>query len=424
VAQACVADAGLCTGPPTNGGAWHAGGAIGTKDVGPCSWTPTSQCPGYKVISTDQGTLRWYELLLSPLVDKVNQDLDADGDPVARAEILNLAWNQSLNIGSFATFTWELDNDVDDPAQMDLIGDLDVLGSINGPLGVVAGGLPPEGVGYPLFAAPGFCAANGGVCVQDADCPFPEFCAFAGESTNGSVGNNREGQDSCVLEIIFEAEPLIELAGPADDDADNNGLGGTDEFVAANGPIRNMDIRRAGGPDLQDVLLEDLVGDTGLRMQAAFGFLVEEGPEGNPAQPQLGVTIDDVVLEWREVELVPDDWGCGPGEVALLGVGKAAGGAVEVHYEPACRAQDHSIVWGDLANVGNLPAGYSGAVCSIGNSGEHLGFDPQPGSYFFMVVASDGATTEGSYGEQAPGVERAPRPDNCGLTQDLSDRCD
>ena len=47
--------------------------------------------------------------------------------------------------------------------------------------------------------------------------------------------------------------------------------------------------------------------------------------------------------------------------------------------------------------------GYSGQVCSSGASGSVTGFDPGPGSFFFLLVGNDGAGVEGSYGTNGVG---------------------
>jgi hypothetical protein len=69
---------------------------------------------------------------------------------------------------------------------------------------------------------------------------------------------------------------------------------------------------------------------------------------------------------------------------------------------------------------------YAGRVCGIGNVGQHKGFDPGPGSYFFLVVGTDDNGTEGSYGLDSAGLERPPQTNNliCPAVQDLSRFCD
>lgn len=93
-----------------------------------------------------------------------------------------------------------------------------------------------------------------------------------------------------------------------------------------------------------------------------------------------------------------------PAEATALRVESVdATGAIELSYEPACRAGDHDLVFGPLASVASY--GYSGRVCGIGLSGAET-FDPGPGSWFFFVVGTDGVATEGSYGTSSGSVER------------------
>jgi len=74
-------------------------------------------------------------------------------------------------------------------------------------------------------------------------------------------------------------------------------------------------------------------------------------------------------------------------------------GEIDMIYTAACDAADHVIYYGDLADVSSYA--YSGAECSIGTGGTYS-FNPGTGSFFFIVVANDGAE-EGSYGEGQTG---------------------
>jgi hypothetical protein len=64
-----------------------------------------------------------------------------------------------------------------------------------------------------------------------------------------------------------------------------------------------------------------------------------------------------------------------------------------------------------------------GELCSIGATGTLAGWSYPAQSFFFLVVANDAATVEGSYGLSSSGVERAVNA-ACGLAQDLANRCD
>jgi hypothetical protein len=103
-----------------------------------------------------------------------------------------------------------------------------------------------------------------------------------------------------------------------------------------------------------------------------------------------------------------------PAEQMLAGYNLGAG-QIDLTYTAACDAVDHTIYYGDMANVSTYA--YSGAECSIGMTGTHS-FVPGTGSYFFVVVANDGSE-EGSYGEDGLDVER-PGALLCGYTQNLA----
>jgi hypothetical protein len=116
-----------------------------------------------------------------------------------------------------------------------------------------------------------------------------------------------------------------------------------------------------------------------------------------------------------------------PGEVSgnlatpLLVTAKNVGaGQITIAYDPlTCETADNSLVYGAFPVVG-YP--YTGAVCSIGNTGGYV-WAYDPGSVFFLIVGNDGATIEGSYGT-SDGVTERPQDTTCGLTQDLPNRCD
>jgi hypothetical protein len=115
-----------------------------------------------------------------------------------------------------------------------------------------------------------------------------------------------------------------------------------------------------------------------------------------------------------------------PGEATDLRVGihDPAKSDLWISYTPACDGADHTIVFGPLHEVSSY--GYSGQVCDIGSVGEYSGFDPEPGSCFFLVVANDGTAREGSYGTASTLNER---PEDlgdpvCTFVQDLSRSCD
>jgi len=67
-----------------------------------------------------------------------------------------------------------------------------------------------------------------------------------------------------------------------------------------------------GGPtkNLCPGTLEDIYGDTGNSFQAAIGFVAFEGTPASIAKQSYGVSIDDMVVKWREFTLDPDETDC------------------------------------------------------------------------------------------------------------------
>ncbi|MGI0149917.1 MAG: hypothetical protein ACREDF_10355, partial [Thermoplasmata archaeon] len=76
-----------------------------------------------------------------------------------------------------------------------------------------------------------------------------------------------------------------------------------DQFVTANGPIRNHDLQKVNGPDMRSLILEDFQGDSGSSFKGALGFYTVEGTADFPVIPGFGVAVDDMVMEWREYSL-------------------------------------------------------------------------------------------------------------------------
>ena len=110
----------------------------------------------------------------------------------------------------------------------------------------------------------------------------------------------------------------------------------------------------------------------------------------------------------------------GPGELMSAAYNRGTG-MIDVAFAPACDASDHTIYYGDLANVSTYT--YTGAACWRGNTGVSS-FDPAGlSSAFFMIVGNNGVV-EGSYGRDRFGSERPQDTTaGCQLPQDLSGVC-
>ncbi len=154
-------------------------------------------------------------------------------------------------------------------------------------------------------------------------------------------------------------------------------------------------------------------------------------------------TVDTLTVEWTDgstttltnfaadqiITVSPTVFGA-PGETSEPSVASQqmraryhkATGEIEVTYHPACNATNHTIYYGDLANVSSYT--YSGAACWRGNSGTTL-FKPGTLDNAFFVVVGNTGIVEGSYGQNSSGVERPQDVGSlgCDLPQDLTATC-
>jgi hypothetical protein len=95
------------------------------------------------------------------------------------------------------------------------------------------------------------------------------------------------------------------------------------------------------------------------------------------------------------------------------------GGTISVTYDTStCSVADHSILYGNLANVSTLTL--SGSVCSIGNASPYSWTTVPTGYNVFWVIVGDGGATESSWGQHYTGGaygERSTTASNqCGNT--------
>jgi hypothetical protein len=293
--QSCEDPAGFCgavVGAHT-GGVWHTG-PIGNPEQA-CDGAEVSACANYKVIGGSTGKLLWWELLVTPVMEKVHKKIDpASGLPEATIEIFDWGWNTNINlVDGNASYTWEVDTDTSTLDPVDLFSDTSILNSGNGAYGAIDLGSNPDLTnGWPLFApqavcstspfgtcrdlfecSPGSCTSSANECHVDADCdpgtctggggencfsdgdcpegeactnPAPEGCVGkptcdptvpGGASENGSIGGDREGEAGCFFGGAILPETFIDLgaAHPRDDDRDNDEDGRENPLGACSG---------------------------------------------------------------------------------------------------------------------------------------------------------------------------------------------
>ncbi|NIM60468.1 MAG: hypothetical protein GTO30_02110, partial [Acidobacteria bacterium] len=341
---------GTCSTPSPQFGMWHTG-RIGARGAPGCLGTGDTieQCQGIETVGGSTGERLWFELLVTPPIEKVDDTADS-------VNILNFAWNQAIDFeDSNAAWTWEVDGDTTKINPVDLTSD----GSI---LNIGFGSYTPLG------GADGVSENN-----PDLTNGYSMFAPVKGVnnlSTNGTVGNNRHGKNACYFEGSGKY-PLLTLsefgyAGPLDDDLNNGycpgdkslmctgfcvdpggqgdrercstdgvacGTAGTcvvgsadpvynrcdvadtcvssacvnsgiacsadvdcrscvydnmmvDEYVQPNGPIRNMDLTAFNGPDLRFTTVEDIAGESGSNFQAAIGIVNFEKEDTAAADPE------------------------------------------------------------------------------------------------------------------------------------------
>ncbi len=310
------------------GGVWHTG-RIDVTTLSQCakSGSISSQCQTYETYPGITAQSYWWELLETPVINKVNPTVDAEGRPVYRVQFTNWAWNMAIDMpDSLAMITWEFDTDLDKISPITLEADGNLFNSLSGAFGTVSMGNAPLTNGFPVFAD-----FNG---------------TGATTSKNGTIGGNHEGKNPCTFEEYGSRYTPYGFALPVDDDLRNgwceaanvadrtwnkqtscttadqatvclaptyHGLcvfdagSSTDLYVYKNGPLRNMNLEHVNGwIDGRYYTLEDIYGDSGSRFQGAVGFVAFEGTTSLAPKNGYGVAIDDMVVEWKETRTDED----------------------------------------------------------------------------------------------------------------------
>ncbi|ANM28360.1 hypothetical protein ABI59_00040 [Acidobacteria bacterium Mor1] len=288
---------GGCGWQTSNGGdrgVWHTG-RIDTPNQANCLVTGATpgDCQGIETLVGNDGILSVFDILQSPVIEQVNDGL--------RIEHLDWQWNMAVDLpDNLSLLTWEMDTDTT-TADVDLVADGSILNIFGGPYGAVTGG--------------------GNANLSDG---YPVFAPLDGTQTttqNGSVGVNRSGDNSCFFEngaVSSANAGQLGLSKPDDDDVDDDSAGGADDTLTDNGPIRNFTLEAFNGPDMRFSTLEDIYGDSGPSFQGAIGFLVAEGTEDEQPVTGFGAAVDDMVFQWKEIQLDPDTTACTGGACAVL----------------------------------------------------------------------------------------------------------
>src|SRR5262249_1446923 len=99
------------------GGMWHTGNGTLTADASTCGNYGVPYNP-----SSPTRTELLYDVLFSPVVQKVHQGLDAGGFPFT-VEFQRLGYNSTLQFNDLGTLFTDIDNDVDNPNPNVLMGE-------------------------------------------------------------------------------------------------------------------------------------------------------------------------------------------------------------------------------------------------------------------------------------------------------------
>jgi tRNA(Arg) A34 adenosine deaminase TadA len=101
----------------------------------------------------------------------------------------------------------------------------------------------------------------------------------------------------------------------------------------------------------------------------------------------------------------PEVPGGAPGEPLTAGRVDSGGSAIELHWDTqGCGTTDYHLLHGLLADVRDLAP--TGAACGLDLDGTHVWTGVPAQSLWFLVVSSDAAGNEGSWGTDSSGAER------------------
>jgi hypothetical protein len=327
-----------------SGGVWHTG-TIGSADPNlglAClgAGISSSRCQAYErfPLASPATASSWWELLLTPVLNKVNQcptangtncpRADAAGDPVYQVAITDWAWNMAIDLADQDTaITAEFDTDIDKLQGAEFYNDLTLTNiRIFGNQGAVSDGNAPITGGFNIFAPISKCVDTDGVgtcsvttataCAVDSDCPATETCGkyldhcgtvtgtscvtaqndtpCTGNSRNGTAGNNREALNNCYFEgkVTPQKDKALlpyGLPTPEDDDQPNSycersdSLNGVDKSVTCNpaAVLPNARCKAAGGVyticHATDSNIDEFVQKNGPGRN--YGVTVPNGPD-------------------------------------------------------------------------------------------------------------------------------------------------
>jgi hypothetical protein len=128
-------------------------------------------------------------------------------------------------------------------------------------------------------------------------------------------------------------------------------------------------------------------------------------------------SVDDVTVI-TDVIAVCNTAASGPASVPRGSLSTVRNGAgIDLTWDAAtCSTANYNLLYGDLANVSTYAL--QGSVCGLGSGGSFSWAGPPAGNLYFIVVSTDGAVTEGSWGLTRTFAERngLEASDECGVS--------
>jgi hypothetical protein len=178
-------------GAAATGGVWHTG-LIRDLSTTACiaAGNDPGRCQAYETapLGDQAGDNEWWENLLTPVLNKVNQGVDGSGDPVYQVAITDWAWNMLVDIPDANTrFYWTFDTDINKTAGTTLYNDAGPFNLFGGNQGAISNGNAPITGGFNMFAQISKCVDTDGN-------GSPDHCGTAAGTLCGSDPTNIDAE--------------------------------------------------------------------------------------------------------------------------------------------------------------------------------------------------------------------------------------
>ncbi|HZI94648.1 MAG TPA: thrombospondin type 3 repeat-containing protein [Patescibacteria group bacterium] len=304
----------VTTGSTAPKGVWHAGhgpvGAPGAPGACPPYTDPTDPL-------TAPNTEFIHDVLQSPVMNKVNQGLDARGIPFS-LHMEAMGWNEQQNFGDASTVTTiEVDSNVDDDGPV-ILGDSYTYREPFTSIGPKSSAADNQRTFGPLRDSDGSLATKTGVNGDEVGVSFfgqrvetnflerPLMAypvADVDANTRGFQSNTSIDGVTGLPIIPGVCTSLVCVQGgdaqigtACTTNAQCTGPGTRLGHTTPWGPVRNRD-RNDSSDEVVDFAssFEDFRGASGTKFQFEFEWALLEGGTGS-----IGWTVDDVYFEWSE----------------------------------------------------------------------------------------------------------------------------